>query len=196
MEVPRRHFSRFFAHASLQCETSPGGVSHWKNQYETHVGHPPRDAKNKQKSAKIDPTVSSLLPALGHDVLRRAGVDLGGVWASPGRSWATVGRSWGALGRSWGALGRVLGASLVLLGASWAALGRSWAALGRSWPLWAALGRSWGALGRLLGCSWPLLGRSESVKNRQKIDPKIDPRKKHQKNGLEDHFFKGPARGP
>ena len=38
-------FRGFFARARMQCEKGPTGVLYWKNQYETHVGHPAHDAK-------------------------------------------------------------------------------------------------------------------------------------------------------
>ena len=45
-------FPGLFVHAHMQCEHGPRGVLYWKNQYETDVGHPARDAKNVQNSTQ------------------------------------------------------------------------------------------------------------------------------------------------
>ena len=114
-------FRGFFAHMRRQCEKGPRGVSYWKNQYETHVGHPVRNAKNKPKTIQQPLEQSCPSGAPGNDVLERAGIDLGrvlappgcllgGSWTVPGHSWALLGGCWAYLGRSFGALGSLLAA--------------------------------------------------------------------------------------
>ena len=56
-------FRGFFARARMQCEKGPTGVLYWKNQYETHVGHPAHDAKNEQNSTRT-PVEQRFLPRL------------------------------------------------------------------------------------------------------------------------------------
>ena len=120
LEAPKLYFSRFFAHARMQCEKSPTGVLYWKNQYEMHVGHPAHNAKNKQNSTRT-PVEQRFPPRSCYKlVLEVPGLGFGGVWVPRGQLL-------GALGRLLGSLGRLLAPLGSFLGASWTSLGRSWA---------------------------------------------------------------------
>ena len=120
----------FLVHTRLQCVNSPTAISYWKNQYETHVGHPACDAKIKQNSI-LEPVKQSCPQRSCYKlVLELAGLGFGGDRAS---------------------LGCLLGVTWPAFAGSGAPFGLSWAALGQ---FLGALGRLFVGLGRFLGAFW------------------------------------------
>ena len=97
-------FRCFFAPAILQCETSPKGVSYWKNQYETRFftyraqrAHIKKRCKIVSKAFRAAlPQKSMLKTCLGARpprFWRGLGHFLAGFWALLGVSWLFLGAS-------------------------------------------------------------------------------------------------------
>ena len=115
---------------SRQCQKGPRGVSYWKNQYETHVGHFAREPQSKEKSIqRLSETYTrAIQPAnMRNFVLENLQPRFLKGFR---RLLAAFGRLGASLGRLLGALGRLLG------------------------RLWCPLGGLLACLGRLLGASW------------------------------------------